>query len=67
MKYLGQSVANKLKYTTLSNDTAEKQISDMADETETCLVEEIKKSKLTEIQLDKSTDIQNNSILLTYV
>ena len=30
-------------------------------------IEKIKKSKLLALQLDESTDIQNNSILLTYV
>jgi hypothetical protein len=45
----------------LSNYTAERQISDMAEDTE------IEKSKLFTLQLGKSTDIQNNSILLMYV
>jgi len=39
----------------------------MAEDTKTQLVEKIKRSKLFAIQLDESTDIQNNSILLTYV
>ena len=39
----------------------------MAEDTETHLIEKIKRSKLFALQLDKSTDIQNNSILLTCV
>ena len=50
----------------LSNDTAERRLSDMAEDTETQLIEKIKRSKLFALQLDESTDIQN-SILLTYV
>jgi hypothetical protein len=42
-------------------------ISDMAEDTETQLTEEIKKSKLSALQLDESTTIQNNSILPAYV
>ena len=49
----------------LSNDTVERRISDMAEDTETQLIEKIKKSKLFALQLDESTDIQKNSILLT--
>ena len=50
----------------LSNDTDERWISDMAEDTETQLTEKIKKLKLFALQLDESTDIQN-SILLMYV
>lgn len=64
---LGQSAASKMKDIPLSNDTVERRISDMAEDTETQLIEKIKKSKLFALQLDESTDIQNNSILLTYV
>jgi len=39
----------------------------MAEDTEKQFIEKIKKSKLFALQLDQSTDIQNNSILLTYV
>jgi len=39
----------------------------MAEDTEKQLIKKIKKSKLLALQLDESTDIQNNSILLTYV
>jgi len=39
----------------------------MVEDTETQITEKIKKSKLFALQLDESTDIQNNSILLTYV
>jgi hypothetical protein len=39
----------------------------MEEDKETQLTENIKKSKLFALQLDKSTDIQNNSILHTYV
>ena len=63
---LGQSAASEMKDITLSNDTVERRISDMAEDTETQLTEKIKKSKLCALQLDESTDIQN-SILLTYV
>jgi len=51
----------------LSNDTVERRIYDMAEDTEKQLIKKIKKSKLLALQLDESTDIQNNSILLTYV
>jgi len=65
---LGQSAAIKMKHIPLLNDTTERQISDMAEDTEGMqLIEKIKKSKLFALQLDESTDIQNNSILLTYV
>ena len=64
---LGQSAASKMKDITLSNDTVERRISDMAEDAETQITEKIKKSKLCALQLDESTDIQNKSILLTYV
>ena len=65
---LGQSAASKIKDIPLSNYTVERRISDMAEDTETQLIEKIKKSKLFALQLDESTDIQNSSILLlTYV
>jgi len=51
----------------LSNETVERRVSDMAEDTETQLTEKITKSKLFALQLEESTDIQNNSILLTYV
>jgi len=51
----------------LSNDTDERRTCDMAEDTETQLIEKIKKSKLFASQVDECTDIQNNSILLTYV
>jgi len=51
----------------LSNDTVEIRIFHMAEDTETQFIEKIKKSKLFALQLNESTDIQNNSILLTYV
>jgi len=63
-KVLGQSVASKMKDIPLSNDTDERRICDKAEDTET---QPIEKSKLFALQLDESTDIQNNSILLTYV
>jgi len=62
---LGQSAASKMRDIPLSNDTVERRISDMAEDTETQLIEKIKKSKLFALQLDESTDIQKNSILLT--
>ena len=64
---LGQSAAIKMKDIPLSNDTVEMRISHMAEDTETQLIEKIKKSKLFALQLDESTDIQNNSILIMYV
>jgi len=64
---LGQSAASKMKDIPLSNDTVERQISDMAEDTEMQLNEKILKSKLFALQLDESTDFQNNSVLLTYV
>jgi len=63
---LGQSAASKMKDIPLSNDTVERRISDMVEDTERQIIEKIKKSKLFVLQLDESTDIQNNSILLTY-
>ncbi|PNF22341.1 hypothetical protein B7P43_G18347 [Cryptotermes secundus] len=39
----------------------------MAEGTETQVIEKIKKSKSFALQLDEYTDIQNSSILLTYV
>jgi len=64
---LGQSAASKMKENPLSNDTVERRISDMAEDTETQLTKKIKKSRLFVKQLDESTDIQNNGILLMYV
>jgi len=61
---LGQAAASKMKDIPLSNDTVERRISYMAEDTET---QPIKKSKLSALQLDESTDIHNNSNLLTYV
>jgi len=62
---LGQSAASKMKDIPLSNDTDERRTCDMAEDTETQLIEKIKKSKLFALQPDECTDIQNNSILLT--
>jgi len=39
----------------------------MAEDTETQLIQKIKKSKFFALQLEEYTDIQNNNILLTYV
>ena len=39
---LGQSAASKMKDIPLSNDTAERRISDMAEDTETQLIEKEK-------------------------
>jgi hypothetical protein len=64
---LGQSATSKTKYIPLSNYTIEWRISDISECAETQLIEEIQESKLFAVQLDESTDIQNNSILLTYV
>jgi hypothetical protein len=64
---LGQSAASKLKGTPLSNNTVERRISDMAEYTATQHIEKIKKTKCFALQLDESTDIQNSSILLTYI
>jgi hypothetical protein len=52
---------------TTSQDIVEKRISDTAEDTEIQLIEDIKKSKVFALELDEPTDIQNNSILLTYV
>jgi hypothetical protein len=41
-------------------------ISDMAEDTETQLTEEIKKLKLFALQLDESTDIQKSSVYTRY-
>jgi hypothetical protein len=41
----GQSAASKVKTIPLSNDTTERQICDMAEDTETQLIENVKKSK----------------------
>jgi len=64
---LGQSATSKMKDIPLSNDTVERRLSDMAVDTETQLIEKIKKLKFFALQLEGSIDIQNNSILLTYV
>jgi hypothetical protein len=64
---LGQSAKRKLKDITLSNDTVGRRLSDMEEDTQTQLVEEIIKSKLSALQLAESTTIQNNSILPAYV
>jgi len=42
-------------------------LSDMTQDTETQLIEKIEKSKLSALEVGGSTDIQNNSILFTYV
>jgi hypothetical protein len=63
----GQSAASKVKTVSLSNDTIERRICDMAEDTETQLIEDVKKSKWFALQVDKSTDIQNNSILISSV
>ena len=64
---LGRSAASKMKDIPLSNDTVERRISDMAEDTEKQLAAKINKAELFGLKLDESTDIQNNSILLTYV
>jgi len=62
---LGHYAASKMSDTPLSNDTVERRISDMAEDTEMQLTEKIKKSKLFALQLDETTGNQNNSILIT--
>jgi hypothetical protein len=42
---LGQSAASKLKDIPLSNDTVGRRISDMAEDTDTQLIEEINRKK----------------------
>jgi len=64
---LYQSAASKMKDIPLSNDTVERGISDMTEDTENQLIEKNKKSKFFALQLEESTDIQNKSILITYV
>jgi len=65
---LDQSAASKMKDIPLSKDTVERRISDIAEDTETHIIEKIfKKLKLFALQLDESIDIPNNRILLTYV
>jgi len=64
---LGPSAASKMKDIPSSTDTVKRWISDMAEDTETKLIEQIKKLKLFALQPDKPTDIQSKSILLTYV
>jgi hypothetical protein len=61
---LGQSAASTMKDIPLSNDTVERRISEMAEDTERQLVKKIKKSTLFALQVDESTDIQNSSILV---
>ena len=60
---LGQSAANKIKNTPLSNYTVERGISDKAEDAETQLIEKIKKSKLFALPVDESRAIQNSSVL----
>jgi hypothetical protein len=43
----------------LPNEVVERWISDMTEDTDTRLIEEIKISKLFALQLDESTDIPN--------
>jgi len=40
----------------LSNDAVERRISDVAEDTETQIIEKIKTSKLLALQLEESTD-----------
>jgi hypothetical protein len=50
----GQSEACKIKDIPLSNDTDERRMSDMAEDTETQLIAKIKKSEWFALQMDES-------------
>ena len=62
----GDTVCNKLKQVSLSNDTIRRRIAEMSGDIKTQLFSSLRSSQFT-IQLDESTDISNVSQLLAYV
>ncbi|XP_044285324.1 zinc finger MYM-type protein 6-like [Varanus komodoensis] len=64
---LGPQAAEKLEAITLSDNTIQRRVVDMASDIEEQIVEGIKKSKFFAIQLDLSTDVSNQTILLCFV
>ena len=63
---LGGEKANKLKETSLFNDTVKKRISEMSQDILLQVVEEVRSSPLFSLQLDESTDISSCAQLLVY-
>ena len=64
---LGEAAVKKVAQVPLSASTVTRRIEDIAEDTETQLLERIKKSPWFAIQVDESTDIDNKAILLVYV
>ena len=64
---LGPEAANKLQAISISNDTVQRRIMDMAVDVEEQVTELVKKSKYFAIHLDESTDLSNCAVLVCFV
>jgi len=64
LEVLGEAAVAKVP---LSNDTIVQQTTDLADNMEIQLVDQIKQAKYYSLQLNESTDIGNMAILMVYV
>ena len=64
---LGPEAANKLQAISISNDTVQRRIMDMAVDVEEQVTEQVKKSKYFAIHLDESTDLSNCAVLVYFV
>jgi hypothetical protein len=64
---LSKSAANKMKDITLSHFTVERRITNVEEDAEMQFINEFVKSKLFALETDEFTDIQNNSMLPTYM
>ena len=64
---MGPEAAQKFDGISLSNNTVQQRIEDIAIDIEQQVIEEVKKSPYFAIQLDESTDVSNCAILLCFV
>ena len=64
---LGEASAKKMENVSLSNNTVQRRISEMADDVKEQVLDEVRASPLFSFQLDETTDVTSYSQLLVYV
>jgi hypothetical protein len=64
---LGKQAVKRMKIIAMSANTVKRRIEDMAEDTESQVIEMVKNSTFYSIQLDESTDITNKAVLLCFV
>ena len=64
---IGTEAVNKLNALSISDNTVQRRIADMADDIKSQMVEPIKDSPIICLQLDESTDVSSCAQLIVYV